>query len=359
MEKVQSSSNTSSSTSSSSSSEDENIALIAGMGKTGVNGENITQVSAETNDTKPQHRMELSAQSSNNQPILVDWKSIMSQLTPQFFDDLLKRDAATVKTELQRLGLLEATLNGKMMEDEWIKLENHSQEEFRLFLASQFAAQYLQRTLLAIQTREGGLESSLRKVERKIRETHYLYERVRVERERVAIEIKQVSEEIAECDRLLKSTTTSPPRPPSPRLPDLATKLKLSVENDNDEEAHDDESPWEDSVVLPRTVADHHIRSSLVFNTASPLHRNSLQSNNFAYEPSSPKYARSRASSGTSAGVEDEDLVLFASNNAQNWFYDKVKDAISVKAPLEGITEGSNDNIEGEGDVEEENDEFF
>ena len=59
--------------------------------------------------------------------------------------------------------------------------------------------------------------------------------------------------------------------------------------------------------------------------------------------------------------MDDDDLVLFASNSAQNWFYDRVKDTISIKTPLEGITEASNDNIEegGEGEVDEENDEFL
>ena len=247
-------------------------------------------------------------------------------------------------------------------------MENHPQEELRLFLASQVAAQYLQRTLTAIRTRETGLESALKNIERKVRETHSVYEKIRIDREKVELETKNVSEEIAECDRLLK-TTNSPPRPSPPTTKTTLRKaitgggpgLKLNLENeeadDMDDAEEDDESPWEDSR-LPRTVADHHIRSSLVFSSgSSPMAKSSAFPTGFHHEANSPKYSRSRTSSGTSGGVDDDDLVLFASNSAQNWFYDRTKDTISIKTPLEGITEGSNDNIEG--DIEEENDEFF
>jgi len=295
----------------------------------------------------------------------VFWDKVVSALEPSWFEEIVRRDAATVRNELQRLGLLDVVKGGRITESEWNSLENHPPEELKLFMASQIATQYLEKSLTAIRTRGIALDEALRKVERNIKQTHEIYEGIRKERARIAAETKKVSEEIAECDRLLK-TNSSPSRSISPRAVQTpATTGPRGLDSDGSvasygeqRVAEAEESPWEDTVI-PR-MADHHIRSSLIFSSiaSSPMDRSTGFHTGFLHEPSSPKYIRSRASSLTSS-ADDEELVLFASNSTHGWFYDRNKDTLAFKAPLEGITEGSRDNIDGEGDVEEENDEFF
>ena len=135
------------------------------------------------------------------------WDQVLQVLAENPIENLSKLDANSVRTELSRLGLLEAVLNEKMDESYWLNLSDH-QEEFHLFQASQIACQYLQRTILAARNREKVLRSVLQEIEDHVYEIHDLYDDVRNQRKTITEDMLQLDQEIASCDRLLKSSGT-------------------------------------------------------------------------------------------------------------------------------------------------------
>lgn len=298
------------------------------------------------------------------------WKQILSTFSSHEFDH---RDADTVLTALSSSGLLDSTLHEKMDETDWSAL-NQPLDEFRLFLAGQIASQCLVKNVKALNNRQQDLIQALSSCEASIKRVHDEYDEIRTKRTKLRGEILKVEMEIQECDRLLKSP--APSSTASRSLPMVAAEkrrgvmqkkikplLLANVERHGtpaaatSEDREDDESSWdEQGFVQPSSY--EHMRGSLMFG-GSPTAKNGSNALTFHASDagSSPKFSRSRASSGTSGGVDDDDLVLFGTFNNSSWFAER-KEAFEIKQKLADITEGQVEDDEEEEQTNEEGDEY-
>lgn len=263
------------------------------------------------------------------------------QITPEFLASLAASDPIAVLLEFKHRGVLDAILRGDAPPGE------ANGEDGRLFLAVQVVCRYLSQTIRGFSLREQQLQQLLHQAEEEIRLNHYQFALLKKQRKQVVLDRQRVEEEIAHCDRVLKSHHHHHRR---------------SSDDTGDEEDEDgNDSPWEDH--------HHRFTSFPSMHMASPMNINHVFNHSFFHHPfpalesvSSPKQGggssggggsvgggggRSRASSESSTqnGMMSEDeLVLFNTIGVGGNAWEKVKDAALLlqqqrKTKLEGINE--------------------
>ncbi|KAH9251946.1 hypothetical protein BASA81_010150 [Batrachochytrium salamandrivorans] len=251
------------------------------------------------------------------------------QITPEFLASLAATDPIAVLLEFKHRGVLDAILRGDQPPSE----KQGEGEDRKLFLAVQVVCRYLSQTIRGFSLREQQLQTLLHQAEEEIRLNHYQFSLLKKQRKQVVLDRQRVEEEIAHCDRVLKS------------------HHRHSSDYTSEEEDEND-SPWEDH--------HHRFTSFPSMHMASPMNINHVFNHSFFHHHpspaiesiSSPKQAgggRSRASSesSTQGGMMSEDeLVLFNTIGVGSNAWEKVKDAAILlqqqqqrKSKLEGINE--------------------